>query len=260
MASERFNAALRLHRILRAAKTVQGNKSVQEGWAEVFELPVDRVLLPIRVAHLLGVMHDEFLRVREIAAQSQFPPAYHQRSLDTIEGGLSPEYLVRPFSHYQSHFPEDAMKVLESIGYVGPETEQELTKEVRTDLLKQVDRLRVDVHRSKLPDRAKAFINRQLDLIVQALREYRIVGIRAFAIGYYAASAEWKIDGGAVADQQDTPQMDGLKKLWLHFTKTADAAVKADKWLTASERLLSVGGKAVDAAGSVIGMLGGPGA
>jgi hypothetical protein len=166
---------------------------------------------------------------------------------DLHKGGYSDtsiQPIVRPFdafsgqglaSPWQVHKDTFAasLPVLLIIGETVPEDGPSLSANELQDLIDSVQKLRNEVSESTLPDEVKSFVFEQLEVIMTAIRDYPLMGAKAFKTAVREGLFHAGEHAEVVAEYKDTPVMTSLKQIQERVVKYAKYSVEVAKILGA---------------------------
>jgi hypothetical protein len=106
-----------------------------------------------------------------------------------------------------------------------PESEPRISAQDLADILQQVGRWDEAVRSGELPDRTKAFLVHQLDLIRRAVRDYAISGAAAFREAAQDAAMAWANEGEVVEPYAEAEEVKAVRGLWSEIQRRAEPVV-----------------------------------
>lgn len=235
--SEKQNSALRLHRFITKMIPQQPPTPLAQVLLNAFDVPKERsqrdknIALARITASLLGEL-ESLVSDLHTAGHSDESILPIVRPFDAFSGqGLA--------TQWQGHKDTFAasLPVLLIIGETLPEDGAPLSQNELSELIQAVETLRKQVNESTLPDEVKVFVFQQLDVITTAIRDYPLVGAKAFRTavreGFFHAGEHAEV----VAEYKDAPVMNSLKQIQEKVVKYAKYSVEVAKILGAWDSL-----------------------
>ena len=236
-----INAAYRLYRILEKAQKAQGNKQTGEMWAELFGLssPNSR-LRNYEVARLVALFAGELEDVKMKIRLTGFGSDLYQKSFEAVEQVIVVDNLFNAWDNYKPILREEVFLALKWCTAAMQSEETPIEEADLTELSKELNELEKSVRHGNLTEQVKVFVLHHIELIRKAIREYPIVGIRAFSQAERDALMHFAIYHVVVRENESTPEVQKLGKIWKKVIKYVDEFSKVLKFLKEAKDAVDV--------------------
>ena len=185
-----------------------------------------------RIMVLLFGELESLVSTLQIAGHSEETIQSIARPFDSLSGGG----LANQWQHNVQGFSQ-SLPVLRFAGESLPEDGESITTEELTDLSNAIEGLRKQVHETTLPEQVKTFVCHQLDIIKRAIRDYPLSGPKAFKTAVQEAVFHLGEHSEVVAEYENTPVMESLKKIQEQAVKYAKYVIDVSKFIDALDSL-----------------------
>lgn len=227
--ADRTNVAHRLERVLEKASQQSGERVTFEIWAEVFDiLESDPRVTATKVVHMLSLLRDQANEVRRKMQDTTVRAQQYEPALDRVLNALDILSLSATWNSYKPHLDGN---VLSAIGWCAdslPFEEDVIDPDDLYRFEEEVKQFATDIASGDMPDYVKSFTLQQVGIIEQAIREYPIIGARAFKRGYANSFVNLTEHQETFIERQDEEEMQDLRGFWSQMQRYAQ---KAGPWV-----------------------------
>lgn len=237
------NSAYRVYQILYAACKQPGHQKIWQVFAEVFGVRHSngRKLIA-EVNRLLDLFFDEFELAKAQMQATDFSRDLYQGAFIAIEQHLSLDFMYNDWQG-QKQAIQPALHSLKFCSEVLPHEVDFIEVDNLKLIEEAVDELRTRLQDSDLPSDVKAFIQGHIHIIEKALRDYQIIGAKAFKSAMYEGYVHSAENADIITEYEDTKEMGLLGKAWGGVKKAASVTLGNEKVLTAGTKLAELGMK-----------------
>jgi hypothetical protein len=176
-----INPAFRVARLLDKAASQQGHLKPLEVWGRVFEFGDKYSLYTFEIVKMMGLLYDEVLLTLAKMQATDYSDHLYTEAINNAREALdvgalessqwsSKEHLLSIQTRQALHFCAELL----------PDEEEFILDTELEQLWEQLQALRTAVVDSSVPGQVKTFVLEQIGIIEQAIRNYPIIGIRAF--------------------------------------------------------------------------------
>ena len=233
------NSIARVHHTLSRASTQHPNDPAWKAWAHAFELPtvfkegsLTHSLLH-EVASCVSLTYQQLRQGRAQIDRTPFKRETFDPIFDNAEKVLSIGSLEGPWNLSRQHLGSEVLPMLKAYSEALPDDDETTADEI-AQLVKQCRQLEELITKHKLPDDLKLFLLRQLDIIQQAIREFRIRGGEAFRDAAYNMAVD-------AAENQEIVQQHAKLEPVTVWRQIAFAVAKYGKWTIMLGKFLKAG-------------------
>lgn len=179
MEVEQTNSATRLLALIDKAQRQNSGISTLEAWALTFgHDPASAQLNPHEVIDQLRLMHEEIEHLRRQMPQTLFTSDLYEPALQQTSRLLGLTNLAAGWNSYVTIVREQDLLALRWCSQA-VETEIGLTLAELQLLLDSIDAFRTDLESQQMPQPVREFVLHQIELMIQGIKRYPIIGPRA---------------------------------------------------------------------------------
>jgi hypothetical protein len=249
---EKENSAVRIHRIFeRMMGTKPENSATLVALSNA--LGLDTKAHPLQqteeLSRAVSLLFKELNCMIEDLKPKHSPRAF--RPVIAAFERLSPAQLVNQWQGNKPVF-QASLDLLFSFGEELENEGSAVTGKDLTELKDAVKQFREDVQKSKWPADVKKFVAQQLDIILRAVAEYQIAGVKAFKASvrdiYFHQAEHIEL----VKQHADSEPMTRLKALQFTVLKWSQYVIEAGKLLAAGDSISTHAEKAAHATAQVL--------
>lgn len=241
------NSAVRIHRIFERLVAQPDNVTAMVALTNTLEL--NTKASPLQQAEDLlrsiTLLFEELKCLTESLKQRHSDRAYKQVVLAFER--FAPPQLVNQWQHSKPLF-QQSLGILfvfgESLASEGALVSAEDLKNLRDAVTKFGE----ETDASELPEELKRFVAQQVDIILRAVNDYRIAGIKAFKTGVKDMYFHHAENNDVVQKNAGTEQMSRLKSFFVTISQWSKFPVETGKLLSAGDSIYTHGEKALHAA------------
>jgi hypothetical protein len=238
------NSASRLYDILSLASKQSSNESCFIFWSNFFKISKeDGNERAYETVGLIRLLLSEVDETRRKMKGTQFSEAVYDDALNVVKKICSVEHLYNAWEHFRPSLTKDVLLSIRVCAEALPNEEEQIDADELTTLSKEIDELWKNVEEQQLPDELKAFVFRQLELIKKAIREYPVVGLRAFSNAEREMMLHYAMNVSIVKENSSKPEVQKLGKIWGKIKKFIDEFGKILKLLKDANDVYDIGGK-----------------
>ena len=237
-----MNTAGRLLSIYdRLVGTGRGNDvSMTKVWAEVFELPPDAPHLEDDVVTCLQAMRSEIELLRSKLQAIGVPENLMHPGLSRLRDVTSTAYINQAWNglREQASKPENRLSFAWANWTLRDESEDDMPAEELTELRSELDSLEASLQDTEMTPYLRGFIQRQIDVIRNALKLYRVQGVKPIEAALHQVAGAYKIEESLVQAEHakaSEPAKILLARTGAAIKKTAEIADSLDKIRKAGE-------------------------
>lgn len=184
---EKFNAARRVRNILERAQRQQQSTPTIEVWSNVFDITDHRYTgfgdTRFEALRCLGLLNEQVQRVKSEVAQRGVAQSDSAEAFKRIEAVVAAFNFDVPWEQYRTQITSEALSQLGIFSAMSPEDEQVVPAEAFENLKQDLDAFLAEVMNNVTDDRLRAFVVKQIRIILRAIREYPIRGAEAIKDG-----------------------------------------------------------------------------
>lgn len=242
-----INSAYRVHAILFAAcENHETNEKMWEVFGDVFRIHINNGRKKIfEINRMLDLFYDEIENTRRQMEASNFSPDLYEDAFKIIEERITPGLIYNDWHSYRKTI-ESILRTLKFCSEVIPNEEELVNQEDLNSIEQLLQKLEEKLKDSDLPDQVTSFIRHQISLIRKAMRDYQVVGIKAFKTAFYEGYADCLINEEVILGNEDKEEISLLMKAWNGVKKAGEITIKAEKLLTAGSKIYELGEKFID--------------
>jgi hypothetical protein len=210
--NQRRNTASRVYQIFTKAAELHGGLSSFDMWSNVFgRIHESEYRQRVFLSHMIGLLYDELdLLERQMANTSYSPPLYVD-TIVSLRKALNTHNWGEQWISFQKHVDRTVLTSLQWMSESLPDDDTLVTDEEFNDLYVRLSGLQAEVVDSNLPPEAKNFLLIQIEILLQALREFRVRGSVVFAEALVKAATRYGIDIQVVKRQEAD---ETFQKVW----------------------------------------------
>jgi hypothetical protein len=219
-AADPNNTAGRLLATVRRVPGIVGAQTnASDGWAKLFGIAGSRAVQDREVVRLLVIMADELARFQKELQATPAAPDSYDFVLHAIQQSISLRSLGSKWIAVEQHISNDVIRVLTAFAELLPREEAAVDPTELADFSVEVEALAQRIRKSGLPDEVKAFLERQIDTVRAALREFPLRGTSAFKDASLRSAITLADVPPAVVENADAPEVREVIGLWERVAK-----------------------------------------
>ena len=184
---EKFNAARRVRNILDRAKQQQRATPTIEVWSFVFDIRDHRYTefedTRFEALRCLGLLNEQVQRVKSEVAQLGVAQSDSAEAFQRIVAVVAALNFEVPWEQYRTQITSEALSHLGIYSAMSTEDEQVVPAEDLENLKQDLDAFLAEVMDNVTDERLRAFVVKQIRIILRAIREYPIRGEEAIKDG-----------------------------------------------------------------------------
>jgi hypothetical protein len=221
------NSAGRLWRILGQIGETDVNTQMITIWKRVLYInDVNKNKLPFEIARKIDLLRDELIEARQKMQEKHYSEDLYAIGLKSAGHILQIEAIHSQLSNYRNDVSPEVIKALKFVAETIPDEEDEVTPEQLGELQANINELIGKVNNGNLPDRVKEFIYRQVEIIENAIRDYNIIGAKAFKTAFDSGLADIAINKEDIAEYAETEEVRTWGKIWKKAIQYGGSAFK----------------------------------
>jgi hypothetical protein len=167
------------------------------------------------IVSLVTQLYDEVQALRSALQEHGMRLEVYDKHIRVIESVLTVQGLTTHWIGVKSKITSEVTSVLAVLAEtLDPDDDDVLDPTTLAQFHEHIQELRDQVDASELPDRLKAFLRRQLNLIIRAIIEYPISGSRAFQRASHLAGGDWIAQSAMLAESADHPLVKATQSSW----------------------------------------------
>lgn len=181
---ESFNTAQRLYELFNEADSVSA-KTVNnglEGWCEVFDVPQESETRSLEeVARLIRLVDQELNQLERELSVTGVKSELYNPEVNRLRKAIDPMYVSSGWNNVQNRINSQDLRSLEQFtAHLKDSAPERIPDEDLKDVREGIEELFSQLQEKDLPPWFIEYVRSQLQTITQSLREYRIVGRKAF--------------------------------------------------------------------------------
>jgi hypothetical protein len=230
--SERSNAATRAHRILEKAMRTGGEITVFDAWTQLFGRAWEGEHKQWSyLVHMVDFLRDELESAREAALRTHIPNDIVDSHIDQCLVVLNMDHRNSQWQGFRQRLNPSLLDMLRVIAVSIPDTDGPMiSNEDIQGLYAQLHELYTEVNNSDLPWEAKNYLREQINILLQALREYQVRGSVVFADAVSQARTLYSLKRTVEEENNEDPAFQRIKsrigQIWVTVReRTTDAQV-----------------------------------
>jgi len=209
------NSAGRLWGILGQISKTGGNTNMLKAWMAVLRIGnIDQKKAPFEIARKIDLLQDELIEARREMQKKHYSEDIYSVGFEAAEAILQMGAIYGNIDSYRNHLTPEALKALKFVAETIPDDEDEVTPEQLSELQAEIDRLREKIESGDLPSNVKLFIYKQIAIIENAIRDYSIVGAKAFKTAFDEALPDIAMNKEDIAEYAETEEIKTLGTIW----------------------------------------------
>ncbi len=241
-----INSAYRVYEILKVACNITGNQPICSVFADVFGIPTDDARARILEAtRLMGLFYAEVEDAHKRMKATDFSEDLYDNAFQAINSYMAITLIFNPWEG-QRHQICNVIHLLKFCSEVLPNEEQLVDSETLDQLGQLLNELNEKLKSTELPDYVRAFVVQQVAIIEKAIREYKIVGAKAFKSAVYEGAIHYMEHEEEVSEHTEKEEFSLLGRAWNKVKNVASYGMKAEKYLSAGVKLFELGSGAAD--------------
>lgn len=241
-----INSAYRVHATISAACAQSGNQQMWEVFVKVFGIQSKNGRKRIfEVNRMLDLFYDETDKTRAQMEASNFSEDLYETAFTTIEQRITPGLLFNEWQGYKLAL-EPILQTLKFCSEILPHEEDLVSEEDLGAIREALQELADVLQESELPNHVKAFIQQHIKIIDKALRDYQVIGAKAFRLGMYEGYIQSIENEDIVTEYEKSKEMGLLGKAWNGMKKAVSYTLGNEKLLTAGTKLAELGLKVAE--------------
>ena len=231
--SEQANAAHRLESILRNAVRLPEATSTVEVWTQVFSITgPDAQTTAVKVVHMIGLLRQQTNEIRLKMHDTPIKPQRYEPSLNHVLEALDIQTLSSSWQQRKRYLTPEVLSSVSWCADTLPNEEELIEQGSLGELKEELQRFRATVNEGSLPDYAKSFVLRQIEIIEQAVHEYPVIGAKAFRRASVECFFDLSENQDVYAKHSDEQEMSKLREFW---GRVQNMAEKAGPWLALAQ-------------------------
>lgn len=247
-----FNSAFRVHTFLAQAARQRSDIRTENAWANVFDIRYqESIKQSLEVAQKVRKLYAELELAHQQMRASTFTASKYEPVFESAYKSLNVAGMYQQWKDFQQHLTENTLNMLSFFSEVLEHEEDPIDSVELTRLAEQLEELRQEILASTLPEDAKSYMLRQIEILQGAVTDYPITGKKVFTQAFVQATTTYVLNLQTVrsneADEEFRTSWDKIKDAW-SFIRERTEDVQA---------LLALYGGAT-AAGQFAGFLTGP--
>jgi hypothetical protein len=241
---ERVNAAHRVDQVLSRAAQVSSAQETLSAWVETLRINetdpqiTARQALAVEVARKVGLLREQVQEVHRKMSDTSVRPQRYENAVQNVLNALDITGLTTSWQSYSQYLTPETLAAIGWCADTLPGEEEVIDEEELKALSREVDELWASVVERDLPDYVKSFLFEQVNIIRRAIKDYPIVGARAFKRSRVEAYVNLAENENTYREHQDEPEMQALRRLWGRVQTMAE---KAGPWIAISQFAVRLG-------------------
>ena len=223
---------------------MEASRPALRAWGEVFGTTDNR----FETVRMLGLLNDEVglaLSQMKTGAPSLSDDVYLPAFAD-ISQTLNLEQLGVAWGNFRPLISEETLRQLKMCYELTPNQEEPVNPDELAQLSSDLEDFAANVLGSSLPNEVKTFVLKQISLIRAAIREYGVVGIRAFRTAIGMSLVELDANRDLIEQHQDEPEVRTLGSLLGRVFSLAERFNTLASAVEAGTKILELGGDISD--------------
>lgn len=245
--AKRINSAQRLYVILKVAAEQSGQNNIGDVWAHSFNIEnKSTIKRNHEVVENLGLLYNQFEVTKDLVEKTDYSSELYQFAFGRIDRILSVDNLSSKWASLKNHLTPDTLLTINWLSEVLPDEKTVLDKEFINEIEKQLSLLKESLAREQVPTSLKAFIERQVEIIEKALRQYGIIGTKSFRDALYKGYSSSHENGDIIAANKESDELSALGKVWKKLKEVPGVVINTNKTLEAGASIVEKGQKLLD--------------
>jgi len=241
------NPASRIYRILDSAIAQGGGKQCTPFWTEFFSVRgANSNEVGFETVRLLSLLSAQAYEVVRKLKETSLSEDLYSNAFQVISRVFAVETLPNQWDYCRQLLAKDVMVSLKYCAEILPSDEESIDAEELSTLDKEIDDLWQEVEQQELPEDVKAFVLRHLAMIKKAIKEYPIVGIRAFQEAQDRAMVDIVKNAEVVRTHSKNPKVRAVMKYWAKVKGFIDAFGKWVKFFKDVDYARQIGERLLD--------------
>ena len=221
-----MNSAARIYDLMERARAESNSAPAADTWARVFG--VEELADPQRehaIARRLALLQAQLVGLRtELGARAQ--KVAFQEHIERSQRAFSLRKLGEPWAHIREFLPEDTFKVFGVMAELLPEEDVPDIAAVEA-FLSEIDELADAIAGDEsLSDGARQFLRRQVELLRQAVSEYRVGGAEVVREAADRSAQEFVDNSGSIGSDIDDQFVTQVLSLWARITQAGGRTIR----------------------------------
>ena len=227
------NSAVRLSKILTSMPGIQDQERAYKGWGRVFGLDYEGEQLAVAraVGERLVLANKELLLLKAQLQQTTLSKVLYEAPIAGVAHALSPLLIGQQWTHVKQHVTEAHRVAFAYLAELLPIEEIEVTSEQLAEL-RQLALSMLEALDSPpvLPAQLDSLIRHHAEMILAALDDYDIVGVKALKRAQYVAWGEMREQEDEIVANNDSDAVTRLGKAWATVADVCDKVTKVGKF------------------------------
>jgi hypothetical protein len=238
--ADKHNSASRLYHILSPLEAGTPQNSTHSGWTAAFQIPIDRTkndpnlewMIVVEKIHLARKEMDSIEPKMRYSSLSSSPEVY-QKPLAVLRNAFDATVASNPFQQATQYINDYTLHGLNMCAALLPDDGSHVTDDELLQARQTLSELREQVEHTELTEEVRDFFLAHIQILEQALVNYRIQGSAAFVNACTSVLLTTAYNHDNITwDPEDEPTNDILDKLitnWEWVKRRIDDAEAAKK-------------------------------
>lgn len=245
----RFNSASRAHKLLLTAAQQPGERPILDAWTAVFgRTSTSPFRQRIYVAEMVGKLAGELDKVHRQMYSTEYSQDLYRPVFEALEKAFDINVMSNPWQEPKQHLNQYTLNMLRMFAETLPSEGEALDENELLDISHRLDQVRAEIERSDLPEDVKDFFFEQIDLLTNAIREYKVRGNVVFGEAFNQAVTKSALNLALFqrheADEEFQERWDHIRRTW-DWVKERSNDVQALTTLYAGYKLIEQGTRAI---------------
>lgn len=242
-----INSAYRIHNILNKAMAQQENLQNLQVWANVFEIETNNSALKInKVTEKLLLLENELEIAKSLMKKAPLDENNYKTAFNAVNNVINSNNLFIKWAQQRPILTREIFNLLDICSQLIPHEEDEVTEEEIEKILTELTKIKKMIEKGDFSEKLQTFVFQQIELIEGAIKDYHIIGIKAFRTAFYEAHTILFRDQEIIKTDEGRKITKKIGSVWNLIGNFSNKIIKAEKLLTAGEKLIDFGDGLLD--------------
>lgn len=242
-----INSAYRIINILNKAMTQQEGLQNLDVWSNVFEINSNNPSLKInKVTEKLLLLENELNNTKLLMNKAPISKDNYKTALNAVQNVLNSNNLFNKWAQQRPILTREVFNLLDICSQLIPHEEDEITEEEINKILNEIEKLKKTIEEGNFSEQLQAFVIQQINLIEDAIKDYYIIGIRAFKSAFYEAHTILFRDQEIIKTDEGKKITKKIGNIWNLISTFSNKIIKTEKLISAGAKLIDFGDGLLD--------------
>ena len=190
---------------------------------------------------MIGLLHNEILQAKEVMSATQYSPQLYKDAFQRLEQALYFETLMSGWGAFRNYITTEALLALKWCVETMPKDEQLIDEKDLMGLVADLEDLKKKLSGKELPTEVCVFVMHQIEILERAIRDYRIIGMKAFADAQDVAIMDIVQNNEIVKSDPKNEALIKLGTIWQKVRRYINSFGKIARFLKEAKDVYDIG-------------------